>query len=202
MHRRGPTHSRWPRSSHRPKNSSPIFFSSCLRPLQLFCNISPHPFSTRTPHVHTSFRPYLSPPLTRSRSVPTHTFKQVRSAFLDNLLDAATAGAPLPLPTLRRMDELYGLTNLANGEVSTELTAVPSPNPSLHKPVPVGKKKLERGHFSQSKCISPERPGRLLIEAIESSFCPGTGLYPPSRQPKSPSAFPSPPSAEWTSSTV
>jgi hypothetical protein len=33
--------------------------------------------------------------------------------------------------------------------------------------VPGGKRKLECGHFSQSKCISPARPGRRLIEEME-----------------------------------
>jgi hypothetical protein len=40
-----------------------------------------------------------------------------------------------------------------------------------NKPVLASKRKLESGHFSQSKCISPERPGRRLIEKIEFSFC-------------------------------
>jgi hypothetical protein len=39
-----------------------------------------------------------------------------------------------------------------------------------NKPIPACKKTLERGHCSQSKCISPERPGRRLIEEIEFSF--------------------------------
>jgi hypothetical protein len=39
------------------------------------------------------------------------------------------------------------------------------------KPVPAGKRKLECGHFSQSNCISPERPGRRLIEGLEFSCC-------------------------------
>jgi hypothetical protein len=39
-----------------------------------------------------------------------------------------------------------------------------------YKHVPGGKRNLERGHFSQSNCISPESPGRRLIEDIELSF--------------------------------
>jgi hypothetical protein len=39
----------------------------------------------------------------------------------------------------------------------------------LYKPVPAGKVKLERGHLSQSNCISPESPERQLIEEIEFS---------------------------------
>jgi hypothetical protein len=38
------------------------------------------------------------------------------------------------------------------------------------EPVPAGKRKLERGHFSQSNCISPESPGRRWIEESECSF--------------------------------
>jgi hypothetical protein len=39
------------------------------------------------------------------------------------------------------------------------------------KPVPAGKRKLERGHFPQSNCISPESTGRRLIEENDFSFC-------------------------------
>jgi hypothetical protein len=39
-----------------------------------------------------------------------------------------------------------------------------------NKPVPAGKRKLERGHFSHSNCISPASPGRRLIEEIEFSL--------------------------------
>jgi hypothetical protein len=44
------------------------------------------------------------------------------------------------------------------------------PSPCSHKPAPAGKRTLERGHFSQSNCISPERARRRLIEDIEFPF--------------------------------
>jgi hypothetical protein len=43
---------------------------------------------------------------------------------------------------------------------------------SRYEPVPAGTRKLECGHFSQSNCISPARPGRQWIEEIEFSLRP------------------------------
>jgi hypothetical protein len=39
-----------------------------------------------------------------------------------------------------------------------------------YKPVPAGKRKLERVTFLNCNCISPESPGRRLIEEIQFSF--------------------------------
>jgi hypothetical protein len=46
----------------------------------------------------------------------------------------------------------------------------PLKNEQANKSVPASKRKLERGHFSQSNCIWPESHGRRLIEESEFSF--------------------------------
>jgi hypothetical protein len=50
-------------------------------------------------------------------------------------------------------------------------------HPNMYEPVPGYKRKLERGHFSQSHCISAERPGRRLIE-VRVLFSTERGLSP------------------------
>jgi hypothetical protein len=58
--------------------------------------------------------------------------------------------APLPFPSRHRMHTTFFTL--------------------LYKPVPAGNRKLERGHFPQSNCISPKRAGRRMIEEIEFYF--------------------------------
>jgi hypothetical protein len=81
------------------------------------------------------------------------------------------AGCPSPSD-----DAVYKTSaRRAAGRLPLQFIKSQEPKP-IYKPVTAGKRKLEGGHFSQPNCISPESPGRRLIEDIEFFFLP-LGLW-------------------------